>query len=126
MLQSTIFCSYAPGAGKTTHMLKQALQMEKASHTISFDFIYGDGRPLPRSIKKDRSENPPKYVVFFKGRDADVIARAFKDYCDLNEKRSRRPSVREKLNKFKAISTMGLDKEKVREKKLDKDKEASL
>lgn len=78
------------------------------------------------AIKKDRSENPPKYVVFFKGRDADVIARAFKDYCDLNEKRSRRPSVREKLNKFKAISTMGLDKERVREKKLDKDKEASL
>ena len=54
MLQSTIFCSYAPGAGKTTHMLKQALQMEKAGHTISFDFVYDDGRPLPLLIKKER------------------------------------------------------------------------
>ena len=75
------------------------------------------------AIKKDRSENPPKYVVFFKGRDADVISRA---YCDLNEKKSKRPSVREKLKKFREIASAGLDKERVREKKLDKDKEASL
>ncbi len=65
-------------------------------------------------------------MVFFKGRDADVISRAFKDYCDLNEKKSKRPSVREKLKKFREIASAGLDKERVREKKLDKDKEASL
>ena len=78
------------------------------------------------AIKKDKSVVPPKYVVFFKGRDADVIAKAFKDFCDLNEKKSKRPSLRQKLEKFRTVVSMGLDKEKVREKKIDRDKEASL
>ncbi|MCR5024978.1 MAG: PcfB family protein [Lachnospiraceae bacterium] len=76
------------------------------------------------AIKKDRSEQPPKYVVFFKGRDADVISRAFKDFCDLNERKSKRPSLRQKLQKFRIIAPPVLNKEKIREKKLEK--EASL
>jgi len=78
------------------------------------------------AVKKDKSKIPPKYVVFFKGRDADVIAAAFKDFCDLNEKKSRRPSVRKKLDKFREIASMVFDSERIREKKLDKDKEAGL
>ena len=27
------------------------------------------------ALKKDKSENPPKYLVFFKGRDTDVLNR---------------------------------------------------
>ena len=30
------------------------------------------------ALKKDISENPPRYLVFFKGRDADVMEAAFK------------------------------------------------
>ena len=78
------------------------------------------------AIKKDKSENPPKYVVFFKGRDADVISAAFKDFLNLEEKKSKRPSLRQKLQRFRSIVPIGLDKERVREKKIDKDKEASL
>ena len=78
------------------------------------------------AIKKDKSEKPPKYVVFFKGRDADVIAAAFKDFCDLNEKKSRRPSIRKKLEKIRSHISLGLDKERTREKKIDKDREAAL
>ena len=78
------------------------------------------------AIKKDKSEKPPKYVVFFKGRDADVIAAAFKDFCDLNEKKSRRPSIRKKLEKLRSAISLGLDKERTREKKIDKDREAAL
>ena len=76
------------------------------------------------AIKKDKSENPPKYVVFFKGRDADVISAAFKDFLNLEEKKSKRQSLRQKLQHFRSILPMGLDKERVREKKIDK--EASL
>ena len=30
------------------------------------------------AVKKDKTTDPPKYVVFFKGRDADAVAQAFK------------------------------------------------
>ena len=78
------------------------------------------------AIKKDRSVKPPKYVVFFKGRDTDVIAAAFKDYYRMNERKSKRPSLRQKLDKLRSVIAPGLDMEKVREKKLEKSKEASL
>ena len=29
------------------------------------------------ALKKDATENPPRYLVFFKGRDADVLTAAF-------------------------------------------------
>ena len=32
------------------------------------------------AIKKDKTTRPPKYVVLFKGRDADVISQAFKEF----------------------------------------------
>lgn len=78
------------------------------------------------AIKKDRSVKPPKYVVFFKGRDTDVIAAAFKDYYRMNERKSKRPSLRQKLDKLRSAIAPVLDMEKVREKKLDKSREASL
>lgn len=37
--------------------------------------------------KKDKTTKPPRYLVFFKGRDADVIAQAFKGFVYGNEKR---------------------------------------
>lgn len=36
------------------------------------------------ALKKDISENPPRYLVFFKGRDADVMEAAFKEYMAKN------------------------------------------
>ena len=49
------------------------------------------------AVKKDKTTDPPKYVVFFKGRDADVIAQAFKEFVKVNEKKQQRPSLRQKL-----------------------------
>ena len=39
------------------------------------------------AVKKDRGREPPKYLVFFKGRDADVLSQAFKEFVYGNEKR---------------------------------------
>lgn len=88
-----------------------------------FDRIAGKYN-IDYAVKKIRSEQPPKYVVFFKGRDADVISRAFKDFCDLNEKRSKRPSLMATLEKFSERIPKPLTHERVREK--HKEKEASL
>ncbi len=46
MSESRIFCSYAPGAGKTTCMLQSALQEKGLGHAVSFDFVCDTGRPI--------------------------------------------------------------------------------
>ncbi len=32
------------------------------------------------AVKKEQSGNPPKYLVFFKGRDTEVLNQAFKEF----------------------------------------------
>ena len=44
------------------------------------------------AVKKDRSSSQPKYLIFFKSRDADALTAAFTEYT--NKKRSRRPRKR--------------------------------
>ena len=72
------------------------------------------------AVKKDRSTKPPKYIVFFKGRDADVITQDFKDYVRVNEKKQNRVSVREKLAAFREILTKGKNRERAREHQKDR------
>ena len=58
------------------------------------------------AVKKDRSVSPPKYLVFFKGRDADALTAAFKEYTAYELKRAakaqNRPSVLAHLQALKA------------------------
>ena len=60
------------------------------------------------AVKKDKTTEPPKYLVFFKGRDADAVAQAFKEFVKVNEKKRGRVSVREKLAEFREL--LGKDK----------------
>ena len=46
------------------------------------------------AIKKDKTTVPPRYLVFFKGRDADVLTQAFKEFVKVNEKISQSLSTR--------------------------------
>ena len=58
------------------------------------------------AVKKDRSASPPKYLIFFKARDADALTAAFSEYTQKKVKkanRSERPSVRAKLAQFKEL-----------------------
>lgn len=72
------------------------------------------------AVKKDKTVDPPKYVVFFKGRDADVIAMAFKEFVHGNEKKQNRESVRDRLNRYKELWTQTMNRERVREKTKDR------
>ena len=72
------------------------------------------------AVKKDKTTDPPKYMVFFKGRDADVIAQAFKEFVYGNEKKKGRVSVREKLNKFREKVSQDKNRERSREKNKDR------
>ncbi len=58
------------------------------------------------AVKKDRSTSPPKYLIFFKGRDADALTAAFSEYTQKKVKKADRsecPSVLEKLAQFKEL-----------------------
>ena len=58
------------------------------------------------AVKKDRSSSPPKYLIFFKGRDADALTAAFTEYTNKKIKKAqkaKRPSVLAKLSRFKEL-----------------------
>lgn len=55
------------------------------------------------AVKKDRSTTPPKYMIFFKARDADALTAAFTEYSSRKVKKASRPSVLAKLNHFKDL-----------------------
>lgn len=58
------------------------------------------------AVKKDRSSSPPKYLIFFKARDADALTSAFTEYTNKKVKRaekSEKSSVLFKLSKFKEL-----------------------
>ena len=55
------------------------------------------------AIKRDRSADPPKFLVFFKSRDADALTAAFNEYAGKKVKQASRPSVRRKLQQSKSV-----------------------
>ena len=53
---------------------------------------------------RDNSERPPKWMVFFRAKDANAMTAAFKEFTHKTLKReSDRPSVRETMAKFREI-----------------------
>ena len=53
------------------------------------------------ALKKDATESPPRYLVFFKGRDADVLTAAFKEFSARKLTQEQKPSIRKALSAFK-------------------------
>jgi hypothetical protein len=45
------------------------------------------------AVKKDKTVIPPNWLVFFKGRDADVITAAFKEFSAKQLSKTSKPSI---------------------------------
>ena len=75
------------------------------------------------ALKKDTTENPPRYLVFFKGRDADVLTAAFKEFSAKKLTQEKKPSIRKLLSSLKEKAA-GLNAQ--RDKVKNKDREVSL
>ena len=71
------------------------------------------------ALKKDTSEQPPRYLVFFKGRDVEVMTAAFKEFSAKKVKQQEKPSLRQKLSREKE-QTKAQHKEKVKVKTKDR------
>ena len=52
------------------------------------------------AIRKDTSEVPPRYLVFFKAPDAEAFQSAFKEYSASLLNKDKRPSVLAKLHEL--------------------------
>ena len=66
------------------------------------------------AIKKVRTEDKPKFVIFFKARDADALTQAFTEYTRKSAEKEKRPSV---LQQLKILT------EKVQNKVLERSKD---
>lgn len=72
------------------------------SNIKSFDRVarkYG----VDYAVKKDRSVSPPKYLVFFKARDADALTAAMTEFTAKTMDRTKKPSVLTCLQQFKEL-----------------------
>ena len=112
-----------PKQGKQT--MKQL--MKKNTQITNIEVTDGNIKSFERvarkygidfSLKKDTSEQPPKYIVFFKARDVDVMTAAFKEYTANYLKKTNKPSLRKRLTK--AMETVRKHREKVKEKTKDR------
>lgn len=70
------------------------------------------------ALKKDKTGDIPKYLVFFKARDGDALTAAFKEYTAKTDRKKEKPSVLKKLRRFKEQAA-DIDTPKVRKKELD-------
>ena len=75
------------------------------------------------ALKKDATETPPRYLVFFKGRDADVLTAAFKEFSAKKLTQEQKPSIRKALATFRdAAKQLNANRQKTKHK----DREVSL
>lgn len=71
------------------------------------------------ALKKDKSCKPPKYYVFFKGRDMDAMTMAFKEYVASNNRKRKALGIKKMLENFKVKSqehSRQNEKTKIRER----------
>ena len=73
------------------------------------------------ALKKDNAAEQPRYLVFFKSRDADAITAAFQEFASRRMGREERPSIRDRLDQAKEQAAekaehRTIDREKVKVK----------
>lgn len=79
---------------------------ERVAKKYSIDF----------SLKKDTSVSPPRYFVFFKAKDVDVMTAAFREYSGKQLTKSKKPSIRKKLQLAKERMAKHREREKTKQK----------
>lgn len=68
------------------------------------------------AVKRDNNATPPKYLVFFKAKDADALTAAFTDFTAKRVKQQSKPSILAQLSKFKELVKGTISKERHHDK----------
>lgn len=77
---------------------------------------------LDYSLKKVKGEEPPRYLVFFKGRDVDVMTEAFKEFAAKQLAKEKKPSIRKMLAAFREKAKQ-MNQSRQKEKNKDRGRE---
>lgn len=72
------------------------------------------------ALKKVPNENPPKYVVFFKGKDTEQVYKAFKDYASKHTADRDKPSVIKEIKTIVQEQAQRRDKNRERDRKKER------
>jgi hypothetical protein len=134
---------FLAGAGKVKNKLtsdkpvsgKQTMKqlMKQNTQLTNIEVTDGNIRSFERiarkyyidfSLKKDSATTPPRYIVFFKAKDVDVMTLAFKEYSDVQLKKNKRLSVRNRLENAQEVAKNNHDRERVKVK--EKEQSPSL
>lgn len=71
------------------------------------------------AVRKDKSVDPPRYLVFVRAKDADALDAICKEHQARSLTKGKKPSVLEQLKKFKQM--IAAIPKKVKEKKQERD-----
>ena len=76
------------------------------------------------ALKKDTTAEQPRYLVFFKSRDADAITAAFQEFASRKMGRDEKPSIRERLAQARERLAQAREQaaQKVEHRTLDREK----
>ena len=110
---------FRPGKKSLNTMMKEGSELTNIEITDnnirSFERV-ARKYSIDYSLKKDKSVDPPKYLVFFRAKDVDVMTAAFKEYTGATLKKSRKVSIRKRLQKAIQRSAKHREREKVKQK----------
>ena len=68
------------------------------------------------AVKRENNAQPPKYLVFFKAKDADALIAAFTEYSQKRVKQQSKPSILARLSKFKELVKGTINRERHHDK----------
>ena len=112
---ATAWCALHERLMNDVYIRRRGCVMRRCKHLHWLNRIarkYG----VDYAIKRDRSSNPPKFLIFFKSRDADALTSAFNEYVGKKVKKASRPSVLQRLAHFKElVKNTVVNREKRRE-----------
>ena len=72
------------------------------------------------AIRKDITKDPPRFMVFFKAKDADVLDAAFREYSAKLAQKEKRPSVLKALAHLRDLAKSAPDR--TREKRQERER----
>ena len=120
------------GTGKAHHGQQSLRQLKKDGSALSnieiTDANIGLFKPCAKkygvdfTLRKDKTTQPPHYIVIFKAKDADNLEQAFREFTAKTLSKEQRPSIRKVLAaaKQKTAQQPKRAKEKIKQRGLER------
>ena len=95
---------YAKGKQSFKQLMEQnagAMNIEVDKSDIRGFERYARKYHVDYAVKKDKTQDPPKYIVFFKCRDQKTMERAFNEFCKAQEKQKDHKPIKQVIQEYK-------------------------